>query len=43
MSHVLINPVDINGNGTSEYLIKKGPNKIKVLEHLKVKHHNKFK
>ncbi len=42
MNHVLVNPVDVNGNGTSGYLIKNGPNKGKVLKHLKVKHQNKF-
>ena len=42
MNHVLVNPVDVNGNGTSGYLIKNGPNKGKVLKHLIVKHQNKF-
>ena len=32
MNHVLVNPVDVNGNGTSGYLIKNGPNKGKVLK-----------
>ena len=38
----LVNSVDVNGNGTSGYLIKNGPNKGKVLKHLKVKNQNKF-
>ena len=31
MNHVLVNPVDVNGNGTSGYLIKNGPKRVKFL------------
>jgi hypothetical protein len=32
--------VDINGNGTSGYTIKHGPNAGVALKHISVKHHN---
>ena len=31
MNHVLVNSVNTNGNGTSGYTVKEGPNKGKVL------------
>ncbi len=40
MHHNLIRDVSVNGNGTSGYTLKKGPNKGKVLKHLRVKHPN---
>ena len=40
MQQSLINDVNVNGNGTSGYTLKKGPNKGKILKHLKVKHPN---
>ena len=40
MQHALVKDVDVNGYGTSGYTLKKGPNKGKVLKHLRVKHHN---
>ena len=42
MNHILIKPVSVNGNGTSGYMLKNGPNRGKTLKHLKVKHHNSF-
>ncbi len=40
MRHVLVKAVNVDGNGTSGYTLKKGPNKGKILKHLKVKHPN---
>ena len=40
MQHSLIRDVNVNGNGTSGYTLKEGPNKGKILKHLKVKHPN---
>ncbi len=40
MQQSLIKDVNVNGNGTSGYTLKKGPNKGKILKHLKVKHPN---
>ena len=40
MQHTLVKDVNVNGNGTSGYTLKKGPNKGKVLKHLRVKHPN---
>ena len=34
--------VDINGNGTSGYVVKHGPNKGKVLSHKPVKSNNNW-
>ena len=34
--------VEINGNGTTGYVIKHGPNKDKVLQHLSVKSTNNW-
>lgn len=42
VNHILVNSVEVNGNGTSGYTIKNGPNKGKVLKHLTVKHQNKL-
>ena len=42
MNHVLINSVNTNGNGTSGYTVKEGPNKGKILKHITVKHPNKI-
>tara|TARA_B100001029_G_C14997729_1_gene416079 strand:- start:227 stop:427 length:201 start_codon:yes stop_codon:yes gene_type:complete len=40
MRHTLINDVNVNGNGTTGYTLKEGPNKGKILKHLRVKHPN---
>ena len=32
--------VDINGGGTSGYVVKSGPNTGKILKHISVKHQN---
>ena len=40
MQHTLVKDVNVNGNGTSGYTLKEGPNKGKVLKHLRVKHPN---
>ena len=40
MQHDLIRDVNVNGNGTSGYTLKKGPNKGKILKHLRIKHPN---
>ena len=40
MQHTLVKDVNVNGNGTSGYTLKKGPNKGKILKHLRVKHPN---
>ena len=40
MHHSLVKDVNVNGNGTSGYTIKNGPNKGKVLKHLRIKHPN---
>ena len=40
MHHTLVKDVNVNGNGTSGYTLKEGPNKGKVLKHLRVKHPN---
>ena len=42
VNHILVNSVEVNGNGTSGYTIKNGPNKGKVLKHLTIKHQNKL-
>ena len=42
INHVLVNAVITNGNDTSGYKVKKGPNKGKVLKHITVKHPNKI-
>jgi len=34
--------VEINGNGTTGYVIKHGPNKDKVLQHISVKSTNNW-
>ena len=41
INHVLFNPVNVNGNSTSVYLINSGLNMGIVLKYLKVKHQNK--
>tara|TARA_B100000579_G_scaffold332671_1_gene283013 strand:- start:119 stop:319 length:201 start_codon:yes stop_codon:yes gene_type:complete len=40
MQQSLIRDVNVNGNGTSGYTLKEGPNKGKILKHLKIKHPN---
>ena len=40
MQHSLIRDVNVNGNATSGYTLKEGPNKGKILKHLKIKHPN---
>ena len=40
MQQKLVKDVNVNGNGTSGYTLKKGPNKGKVLKHLRIKHPN---
>ena len=40
MQHTLVKDVDVNGHGTSGYTLKEGPNKGRVLKHLRIKHPN---
>ena len=40
MQHSLIRDLNVNANGTSGYTLKEGPNKGKILKHLKIKHPN---
>ena len=40
MQHKLVKDVNVNGNGTSGYTLKEGPNKGRVLKHLRIKHPN---